>query len=85
MSTEFAEAGGKACEKRSTHTSLERFFYYLEDLGPGAFGIAVFDELEKVQSHLLVGQMDSYFKRTSQGPSNGREESYRNRFSYIAT
>jgi hypothetical protein len=27
----------------------------------------VFDELEKVQSHLLVSQMDSYFKRTVRG------------------
>jgi hypothetical protein len=46
---------------------FERFFYFLEDLGPDAFGVAVFDELEKVQSHLLVGQMDSYFKRTMRG------------------
>ncbi|MEK7409583.1 MAG: DUF3800 domain-containing protein [Acidobacteriota bacterium] len=27
--------------------------------------MAVFDELEKIQSHLLVSQMDSYFKRTA--------------------
>jgi hypothetical protein len=46
---------------------FERFFYFLEDLGPDAFGVAVFDELEKVQSHILVGQMDSYFKRTARG------------------
>jgi hypothetical protein len=46
---------------------FERFFYFLEDLGPDAFGVAVFDELEKVQSHLLMGQMDSYFKRTTRG------------------
>jgi Protein of unknown function (DUF3800) len=46
---------------------FERFFYYLEDLGPRAYGIVVFDELDKVQSHLLVGQMDSYFKRTVRG------------------
>ena len=46
---------------------FERFFYFLEDSGPTAFGIAVFDELEKVQSHLLVNQMDSYFKRTLKG------------------
>jgi hypothetical protein len=37
------------------------------DIGPNAFGIAVFDELEKIQSHLLVGQMDSQFKRTTRG------------------
>lgn len=46
---------------------FERFFYFLEDLGPDAFGVAVFDELEKVQSHILVGQMDSYFKETMRG------------------
>jgi hypothetical protein len=46
---------------------FERFFYYLEDLGPNAFGVAVFDELERIQSHLLVSQMDSYFKQTSRG------------------
>lgn len=46
---------------------FERFFYLLEDLGPDAFGVAIFDELEKIQSHLLVSQMDNYFKRTARG------------------
>ncbi|MGA2118216.1 MAG: DUF3800 domain-containing protein [Bryobacteraceae bacterium] len=46
---------------------FERFFYFLEDLGPNTFGVAVFDELEKAQSHVLVSQMDSYFKRTIKG------------------
>ena len=46
---------------------FERFFYYLEDLGPNAFGVVVFDELEKIQSHLLVNQMDRYFKLTARG------------------
>ena len=46
---------------------FERFFYYLEDVGPTAYGIVVFDELDKVQSHLLVGQMDRYFKLTIRG------------------
>ena len=45
---------------------FERFFYLLDDLGPDAFGVAVFDELEKVQSHILVSQMDSYFKDAAQ-------------------
>ena len=39
----------------------------MEDLGPDAFGVAVFDELEKIQSHLLTSQMDAYFKRTMRG------------------
>jgi hypothetical protein len=46
---------------------FERFFYYLEDLGPTAYGVVVFDELDKVQSHLLLNQMDRYFKYTARG------------------
>jgi len=46
---------------------FERFFYYLEDTNPAAQGIVVFDELEKSKSHILVGQMDDYFKNTSKG------------------
>jgi hypothetical protein len=46
---------------------FERFFYYLEDLGPAAYGVVVFDELDKVQSHLLLAQMDRYFKFTARG------------------
>jgi hypothetical protein len=45
---------------------FERFFYYLEDLH-NHFGLVVFDELEKSQSHVLIGQMDSYFKKTTVG------------------
>ncbi len=46
---------------------FERFFYFLEDRNPEVSGIVVFDELEKSQSHLLLGQMDRYFKRTAKG------------------
>lgn len=46
---------------------LERFYYYLEDKGTVSQGIVVFDELEKSQSHLLVDQMDRYFKFTNKG------------------
>lgn len=35
-------------------------FDYLEDLGLTAHEIVVFDELDKVQSRLLAGQMDRY-------------------------
>lgn len=52
---------------------FERFFYFLEDDLPGGMGIVVFDELEKSKSHILSGQMDSYFKRTE----NGRQRSGR--------
>jgi Protein of unknown function (DUF3800) len=46
---------------------FERFFYFLQDHDPEASGIVVFDELEKSHSHLLVGQMDRYFRFTAKG------------------
>lgn len=46
---------------------FERLFYFLEDLDSEHSGVVVFDELEKSQSHLLVTQMDSYFKKTAKG------------------
>lgn len=46
---------------------FERFFYFLEDDSPESVGLVVFDELEKTQSHLLIGQMDTYFKETGTG------------------
>jgi len=46
---------------------FERIFYFLEDVGLAALGIMVFDELEKSQSHILLDQMDRYFKLTSKG------------------
>lgn len=46
---------------------FERYYYFLEDQGTTISGIVVFDELEKSQSHILVGQMDTYFKFTAKG------------------
>ena len=46
---------------------FERFYYFLEDINRTAQGIVVFDELEKSKSHILVGQMDDYFKNTAKG------------------
>ena len=46
---------------------FERFFYFLEDKETSASGIIVFDELEKSQSHILLDQMDRYFKLTAKG------------------
>ena len=46
---------------------LERFYYFLEDQGTTTSGIVVFDELDKSQSHILVGQMERYFKFTTKG------------------
>lgn len=48
---------------------FERFFYFLEDECHGQTGIAVFDELERSRSHILVEQMNRYFRRTAKGRS----------------
>lgn len=46
---------------------FERFFYFLEDKKTMPSGIIVFDELEKSQSHILIGQLESYYKLTVKG------------------
>ena len=46
---------------------LERFFYYLEDIGPNEMGLVVFDELEKAQCRILINQMERYFATTGRG------------------
>lgn len=47
--------------------AFERIYYYLEDRKSDEQGIIVFDELEKSQSHVLVSQLENYFKKTSKG------------------
>jgi Protein of unknown function (DUF3800) len=44
---------------------FERMYYYLEE--KDVYGAIIFDELEKSQSHILVSQMENYFKKTSKG------------------
>ena len=46
---------------------FERFYYFLEDLGGNDMGCVVFDELDKSQSHILLGQMSEYFVKTRKG------------------
>ena len=46
---------------------FERFYYFLEDKQEEPKGIVVFDELEKSASHILLTQMDKYFKNTAKG------------------
>jgi len=46
---------------------FERFYYFLEDWKAAPSGVIVFDELEKSQSHLLLSQMDRYFRFTARG------------------
>lgn len=52
---------------------FERFFYFLEDRGAPTQGAVVFDELERTQAHLLVGQMEEYFLRTARGRARARQ------------
>ncbi len=52
---------------------FERFYYFLEDKGLSEQGIVVFDELEKTQSKLLIGQMEKYFIDTSRGRERSRQ------------
>lgn len=51
---------------------FERFYYYLEDLGAAQVGSVVFDELEKSKSHLLVDQMQRYFRELATGRMRAR-------------
>ncbi len=46
---------------------FERFFYFLEDQRDREYGVIVFDELEKTQSHILIEQAHRYFKDTATG------------------
>lgn len=46
---------------------FERYFYFLEDKRDAHQGIVVFDELDKSASHIVVSQMDKYFKSTHKG------------------
>lgn len=46
---------------------FERFYYFLEDKQDEHQGIVVFDELDKSASHLVLDQMEKYFKRTRKG------------------
>jgi len=46
---------------------FERFFYFLEDGNNGELGLVIFDELERSQCHVLVDQMELYFRGTATG------------------
>lgn len=52
---------------------FERYYYFLEDVDSSAAGIVVFDELEKSKSHILLGQMDNYFKLTAKGRKRAKQ------------
>jgi Protein of unknown function (DUF3800) len=51
---------------------FERFYYFLNGLGGDPMGYLIFDELDKAQSHVLLGQVANYFIRTSNGRTRSR-------------
>lgn len=51
---------------------FERFFYFLNGLEGDPMGYLVFDELDKTQSHILLGQVASYFIKTKNGRTRSR-------------
>ena len=58
---------GTDCLEETMSRAFERMYYYLEDKKNDDQGIIVFDELEKSKSHVLISQLENYFKRTSKG------------------
>ncbi len=52
---------------------FERFFYYLEQIGSHTMGSVIFDELEKSKSHILVAQMQWYFRELATGRARARQ------------
>lgn len=46
---------------------FERFFYWMDEQPGQERGLVVFDELERSQSHVLIGQMTKYFRSTATG------------------
>jgi hypothetical protein len=63
----FSEISGSNYLRKEYSYLFERFYYYLEDLGNDDMGIIVFDEFDKIKSHLLLGQMTEYFINTRKG------------------
>jgi len=46
---------------------FERFYDYLEAVSTEETGLVVFDELEKAQSRILLGQLEKYFLESPKG------------------
>lgn len=51
---------------------FERFYYFLNGIPGDPMGYLVFDELDKSQSHVLLGQVSNYFIRTNNGRTRAR-------------
>jgi hypothetical protein len=57
----------KAVLRRDYAFLFERFFHHLSSSSESEMGLIVFDELEKTQSKILLGQMARYFLETQTG------------------
>lgn len=51
---------------------LERFYHYLNGMPNDPMGFLIFDELDKIASHILLGQISRYFQRTQNGRTRSR-------------
>tara|TARA_R110002020_G_scaffold326254_1_gene541941 strand:- start:105 stop:965 length:861 start_codon:yes stop_codon:yes gene_type:complete len=51
---------------------FERFYAFLNNMPDDPMGYLVFDELDKTASHVLLGQVGSYFVKTKAGRSRSR-------------
>lgn len=51
---------------------FERFYHFLNARPGDPMGTIVFDELDKSQSHILLGQMERYFLETGNGRRRSR-------------
>ncbi len=51
---------------------FEQFYYFLNALPGDPMGYLVFDELDKAQSHVLLGQVSNYFIKTRKGRVRSR-------------
>jgi hypothetical protein len=63
--------GGDAMRKDYAFL-FERFYYFLNARPGDPMGYLVFDELDKTQSHVLLGQVSNYFIKTRNGRGRAR-------------
>ena len=51
---------------------FERFYYFLNSLADDPMGYLIFDERDRSQTHILLGQVSNYFVRTANGRTRSR-------------
>jgi hypothetical protein len=70
-----ARGAAARAQRRATqgHAFLfERFYNFLNGLPSDPMGYLVFDELDRSATHILLGQVSSYFVNTRNGRSRSR-------------